>query len=67
MNTIRSVKIPHNTVLFDYASTIIGSIIISYYTKIPLVIVTVCMFVLGEILHYIFNVKTNTLRYLKLM
>lgn len=64
---LRSVKIPHNTVLFDYAVTIIGSILISYHTKIPLVIVTVCMFILGELLHYIFNVKTNTLTYLKLI
>lgn len=63
---IRSVKIPHNTVLFDYGMTILAAIIVSYYTKIPLVLLTILFFISGEVLHYIFNVKTNTLDYLNL-
>lgn len=67
MDTIRSFKLINNTVAFDYISTIIGSLIFSKLSKIPLVLSTIILFILGEILHYVFNVKTNSLTYLGLL
>lgn len=67
LSSLRSVKIPHNTVLFDYLSTILAAIGISWWTKMPLVILTVALFVLGEIMHYLFKIPTNTLRYLRVL
>ena len=64
---IRQYKIGGNTVLFDYVATIMGAIILSKYSEVPLVIVTIFVFILGEVLHYISNVPTNTLRYLKVL
>ena len=64
---IRQYKIGGNTVLFDYVATIMGAIILSKYSEVPLVIVTIFVFILGEVLHYFFNVPTNTLRYLKVL
>lgn len=63
---LRSVKIPHNTVLFDYVMTILLSVLVSYLTWIPLVLITVVLFCLGEFFHYIFGIRTNTLIYLGL-
>lgn len=67
MDYIRSFKLVNNTVAFDYISTLIGSLLFSKFTKVPLVLTTVLLFILGEILHYIFNIKTNTLTYLSLI
>lgn len=67
MDTIRSFKLVNNTVAFDYISTIIGSLLFSKLSKIPLVLSTIFLFVLGEVLHYILNVKTNSLTYLRLL
>lgn len=61
---IRKYKIANNTVLFDYVATLIGAVIVSKYLEIPLVIVTIVVLILGEVMHYIFNVPTNTLKYL---
>ena len=67
MDYIRSFKLVNNTVAFDYISALIGSLLFSKFTKVPLVLTTVLLFILGEILHYIFNIKTNTLTYLSLI
>jgi hypothetical protein len=64
---VRSIKIPHNTVLFDYVMTILSAVLISYLTWIPLVLITVLLFCLGEIFHYFFGIRTNTLTYLGLV
>jgi hypothetical protein len=48
----------------DYIGTIIGSIIISYFTKIPLVLTTIAMFILGILAHLLFGVETSTVKYL---
>ena len=50
--------------LSDYIMTIFGAMLITYITKIPLVITTIGLFILGIILHYLFGVETNTLKYL---
>jgi uncharacterized membrane protein YcaP (DUF421 family) len=63
LNMLRQLKIS-NTVMFDYLGTIMSAFIISYYTKVPVVISTICLFLLGELVHYFFNIKTNSLMYL---
>lgn len=67
MDIIRSYKLVNDTVAFDYISTILGSLVFSKLTKVPVVLSTILLLVLGEVLHYIFNVKTNSLRYLGLL
>ena len=48
------------TALFDYVATIIGAIILSKVTGIPLVLTTIGLFVLGIILHMAFCLRTGT-------
>lgn len=67
MDIIRSYKLVNDTVAFDYISTILGSLVFSKLTKVPVVLSTILLLVLGEVLHYIFNVKTNSLSYLGLL
>ena len=50
--------------LVDYSITILGAMLITYLTDIPLVITTIVLLILGVILHYLFGVQTNTLKYL---
>lgn len=52
------------TAISDYLLTILVAVIITYFTKIPLVLTTIFAFVLGIVLHVIFGVSTNTTRYL---
>lgn len=61
---LRAWKLPGNTVAFDYIMTILGAIWITYITNVPLVITTISLFIFGEILHYWFDIPTNTLKYL---
>jgi len=53
-----------DTAIVDYIGTILFAIIFTKITKVPLVLSTILMFVLGIILHSIFGVQTNTLTYL---
>ena len=55
-----------NTAVFDYVLTIIASIITTYFSKIPLVLTTIFWLVFGIVLHMIFGVETNTIKYLNL-
>ena len=50
--------------LVDYSLTILGAMLITYLTGVPLVITTIVLLILGVILHYLFGVQTNTLNYL---
>lgn len=52
------------TAISDYLLTILAAVIITYFTKIPLVLTTIFAFVLGILFHIIFGVETNTTRYL---
>jgi hypothetical protein len=52
--------------LFDYIGTIILAIIFSKLTKIPLVVSTILMFVLGVVLHMLFGVNTSAVKFLGL-
>ena len=53
-----------NTALVDYLLTILGAILLTYLTDIPLVLTTIGLLVLGLILHYLFGVNTSSLKYL---
>lgn len=64
---LRSFKLVNDTVAFDYISTILGAMLLSKLTNTPLVLVTIVFFIAGEILHYIFNIPTNSLKYLGLI
>jgi hypothetical protein len=52
--------------LVDYVLTILLAIFLSKLTKIPLVISTIMMFVLGIILHMLFGINTSAVNYLGL-
>tara|TARA_B100001248_G_C27382194_1_gene457613 strand:- start:1554 stop:1838 length:285 start_codon:yes stop_codon:yes gene_type:complete len=53
-----------DTAIVDYLLTIIGAIIITYFSGIPLVLTTIFLFILGIVLHILFGLPTNTTRYL---
>ena len=55
-----------NAALFDYIGTIFLAIILSKFTKIPFVLSTILMFILGIILHVLFGVNTETVKFLGL-
>ena len=50
----------------DYFLSILGAIILSFFTKIPLVLTTIVILVLGIILHMLFGVNTSAVKYLGL-
>ena len=54
-----------DTALNDYIGTILIAILITFFSKIPLVLSTIISFISGEVLHYLFGVETNSLKYLK--
>jgi hypothetical protein len=57
---VHKVRVPGtNTALFDYALTILGSWALAALTKLPLVFVTVVLFILGSLLHYLLGVQTQ--------
>jgi len=49
-----------DTPLIDYIGTIIISMILSYYLNVSLVIVTIILFLISIILHYLFEIDTNS-------
>jgi hypothetical protein len=55
-----------DTALNDYIGAILFAIMLTFFTKIPLVLSTIVSFIVGEILHYLFGVETNTLKYLNI-
>ena len=50
----------------DYALSIIGAIIIAWFTGIPLVLTTIVILSIGLLLHVLFGVNTHAVRYLGL-
>ena len=52
------------TSLVDYFMTIVGAFIITYFTDIPLVITTIGLFVMGIILHWLFGLNTEVLKFI---
>ena len=55
-----------DTAIVDYIGTIIIAMIITYFTDIPLVITTILSFVISILLHILFGVATNSVKYLNL-
>ena len=55
-----------STAAVDYLGTLAIAAAVAYFADVPLVLCTVVAFVLGELLHYVFGVRTNTLRYIGL-
>ena len=52
-----------DTAIVDYITSIITAMVITKLTKIPLVLTTIVVFILGIISHIIFGIQTNTLTY----
>ena len=52
------------TAIVDYFLTIAGAFIITYFTDIPLVITTIGLFLIGIVLHYLFGIKTQVLKFI---
>jgi hypothetical protein len=48
------------TAIFDYVATILGAMLLSKVTGIPLVLTTIGLFILGIILHMVFCLRTGT-------
>lgn len=55
-----------DTAAGDYFGTILLAIIFSYFTKVPLVLSTILMFILGLWAHYVFCVPTVAVKWLGL-
>jgi len=55
-----------DTAMVDYILTIISAIVIAFFTKIPLVFITVLLFIISIFLHYLFGINTVTNQYLGL-
>lgn len=49
-----------DTAIVDYIGTIIIAMLVTKFTGIPLVVTTICAFLLGILLHYLFCSKTGT-------
>ena len=52
------------TAIVDYFLTITGAFIITYFTDIPLVITTIGLFLFGILLHYLFEIETQVLKFI---
>ena len=55
-----------NSAAVDYILTILGAFLLTYLTHIPLVLTTIGLLVLGIILHMLFGVPTDAVKYLGL-
>jgi|TARA_Y100000389_G_scaffold205122_1_gene263532 hypothetical protein len=56
---VHSWRIVGDSAGIDYFGTIFLSMMVTYFTGFPIDIVTVCMFLLSMLLHWIFCVPTN--------
>ena len=61
---IHKYRFTEDTAILDYFITIVGCLIISHFTKIPLVLTTIIVLLLGILVHALFGVQTNSLTYL---
>ena len=55
-----------DTAIVDYVGTIFLAMALTKLTKIPLVISTIIMFVVGILFHYLFGVQTGATNFLGL-
>ena len=61
---IHSYRFSEDTAIIDYFITIIGCLLLSHFTKVPLVLTTIIVLLLGILVHLLFGVETNSLKYL---
>ena len=61
---IHKFKFTEGTSIIDYLITILFCCLISHLTKIPLVLVTIIILLLGIFIHLLFGLETNSLKYL---
>jgi len=52
------------TAIVDYFMTIVGAFLITYFTDIPLVITTIGLLIMGIILHWLFGINTEVLKFI---
>ena len=52
------------TSIIDYLLTIIGAFIITYYTDIPLVLTTIGLFIIGILIHNLFGLETQAIKFI---
>jgi hypothetical protein len=65
---IHEKRIPYtNTAAADYLMSIGGAWLLTASTKMPLVLTTILVLVLGEVFHYMFCIPTQTLKYLQIL
>lgn len=62
---MRGVKFEDGTDMFDYSLTVLAAFIATKYTKIPLVLTTILMFLVGIIFHLALRVDTVSIKYLR--
>ena len=55
-----------NTAMGDYIATLVGAFLTSYISGIPLVLTTIFLFILGLVLHILFGIPTEAVKYLGL-
>lgn len=53
-----------DTAMVDYVGTLLLAVLLTKYTRIPLVLSTILMFIMGIVLHALFCVPTGATRYL---
>lgn len=56
-----------NTAIVDYFVTILLSMLLTKVTKIPLVLTTILLLVLGIVFHMLFGVNTSSVKFLGLI
>ncbi len=52
--------------IVDHLLTILFAMFITYISKIPLELTIIVCYILGIVCHYLFDVSSNTLRYLNI-
>ena len=55
-----------DTAIVDYVGTIFLAFILAKLTKIPFVLSTIIMFIVGIICHYLFGIQTDAVKFLGL-
>ena len=55
-----------NTALIDYIGSIMIAMLITWQFNIPLVLTTICVFIIGILFHIVFGVNTQVIKYLGL-
>ena len=55
-----------NSALVDYVGTLIAAFVLAYLTQIPIVLTTIALFILGIIVHTLFGIPTEAVKYLGL-